>query len=165
HGEQLYPAFPFEAYTLMADEDVLAIKTYLLSLPKVRAQAPPNALRFPFNRRELVWFWATAYSPNQRFRPRPNRSPEWNRGAYLVEALAHCGDCHTPRNLAFALNNRQKFAGAITAGWRAFNISSDKATGVGGWSDEELAAYLATGHAKGRGTASGPMGEAVDHSF
>jgi mono/diheme cytochrome c family protein len=82
-----------------------------------------------------------------------------------VEALAHCGECHTPRNLAFALDNRKKFAGAVTAGWRAFNISSDKSSGLGGWKDEDLAAYLSAGHAPGHGAASGPMGEAVDHSL
>jgi len=87
------------------------------------------------------------------------------QGAYLAEALAHCGECHTPRNLAFALNNRKKFAGAVTAGWRAFNISSDKTTGVGGWRDEDLVSYLSIGQATGHGTASGPMGEAVDHSL
>ena len=70
----------------------------------------------------------------------------------------------TPRNLAFVLNNREKFAG-LTAGWRAFNISSDKATGVGAWSDEDLVSYLSIGHAAGHGSASGPMGEAVDESF
>ena len=79
--------------------------------------------------------------------------------------MAHCGECHTPRNLAFALDNGRKFAGAMTAGWRAFNISSDKNTGVGDWRDQDLVAYLSTGHANGHGTASGPMGEAVDRSF
>ena len=81
------------------------------------------------------------------------------------EALAHCGECHTPRNAAFALDNRKKFSGALAAGWHAFNITSDKSTGVGSWSDDELFAYLAKGHAEGRGTAAGPMGEAVDASF
>ena len=71
----------------------------------------------------------------------------------------------TPRNLAFALNNRKKFGGALTAGWRAYNISNDKDTGVGAWHDEELIAYLATGHATGHGSAAGPMGEAVDESL
>ena len=75
------------------------------------------------------------------------RARQWNRGAYLAEALAHCGECHTPRNLAFALDNRRKFAGALTAGWRAYNITSDKGSGVGGWSDADLVAYLSTGHA------------------
>jgi mono/diheme cytochrome c family protein len=104
-------------------------------------------------------------NPDSRFAPVTSKSPEWNRGAYLAEALAHCGECHTPRNLAFALNSRRKFAGAITAGWCAFNISSDKAAGVGTWSDEDLLSYLSTGHGGGHGSASGPMGEALDESF
>jgi len=164
-GAMLYPAMPYTSYTYLSDDDALAIKAYLFSLPPVRAAAPENTLSFPFNQRWAMWFWSTVFSPNTRYTPDTAKTPEWNRGAYLVEALAHCGECHTPRNLAFALDNRKKFGGAITAGWRAFNISSDKATGVGGWSDEELIAYLSTGHAKGRGTASGPMGEAVDHSL
>jgi len=161
-GRPLYPAFPYEAYTLMADADVLAIKAYLFSLPKIRAEAPPNALKFPFNHRELVTFWALAYSPNARFRPHPDRSADWNRGAYLVEALAHCGDCHTPRNLAQALDNRRKFAGALTQGWRAYNITSDRASGLGDWSDTEIASYISGNHVPGRGSASGPMAEAVE---
>ncbi len=117
-GERLYPAFPYESYTLLTEADVLAIKAYLFSLPTVRASAPENSLKFPFNQRWLMSFWSAAYNPDERFEPRPNRSPEWNRGAYLAEALAHCGDCHTPRNLAQAPDNRNKFAGAITAGWQ-----------------------------------------------
>ncbi len=97
--------------------------------------------------------------------PFSTQSAEWNRGAYLAEALAHCGECHTPRNLALALDNRNKFAGALTAGWYAFNISSDNGSGIGAWSDDEVRNYLSTGHAAGRGTAAGPMGEAVDQSF
>jgi mono/diheme cytochrome c family protein len=79
--------------------------------------------------------------------------------------MAHCGECHTPRNLFFALNNRQKFAGTIQAGWRAYNISPDRSSGVGAWSDADLTQYLSIGHADGRGTAAGPMGEAVDESL
>jgi len=164
-GARLYPAMPYTSYTYMSDADALAIKAYLFSLPAVRAAAPDNTLMFPFNQRWGMIFWSALFNPDARYTPDTSKSPEWNRGAYLAEALAHCGECHTPRNLAFALNNRQKFAGALTAGWRAFNISSDKATGIGGWSDDDLAAYLSTGHAKGHGTASGPMGEAVDHSL
>jgi mono/diheme cytochrome c family protein len=164
-GAMLYPAMPYTSYTYLSDADALAIKAYLFSLPPVRASAPDNTLGFPFNQRWAMWFWSTVFSPDTRYMPDTSKTPEWNRGAYLTEALAHCGECHTPRNLAFALDNRKKFGGAITAGWRAFNISSDKATGVGGWSDDDLISYLSIGHAKGRGTASGPMGEAVDHSF
>jgi mono/diheme cytochrome c family protein len=99
--------------------------------------------------------------PTRASRPIPRR----NRGAYIAEALAHCGECHTPRNLAFAPDHRRKFAGAVAAGWRAYDITADRGTGIGSWSDAEVFAYLAKGHAMGRGTASGPMGEAVDQSL
>jgi mono/diheme cytochrome c family protein len=79
--------------------------------------------------------------------------------------MGHCGECHTPRNFAFALDHRRKFAGALTAGWRAYNISADKASGLGDWTDESLATYLSTGHADGHGGSAGPMGEATDNSL
>ena len=163
-GERLYPAFPYDSYTLIADDDVRAIRAYLFSLPAVRATAPANSLRFPFNQRWLMGIWAAFYNPDHRFRPHEDRSADWNRGAYLAEALTHCGDCHTPRNLAQALDNRRKFAGAVTAGWRAYNITPDTVSGIGGWSDTELAEYLHSGHAAGRGLAGGPMAEEIDVS-
>jgi mono/diheme cytochrome c family protein len=164
-GARLYPAMPYTSYTYISDADGLAIKAYLFSLQPVRAAAPANTLAFPFNQRWGMMFWSALFSPDTRFEPDTSKSPEWNRGAYLAEALAHCGECHTPRNLAFALNNRKKFGGALTAGWRAFNISSDKGAGIGAWNDDDLISYLSIGHAVGHGTASGPMGEAVDRSF
>jgi mono/diheme cytochrome c family protein len=164
-GARLYPAMPFASYTYMTDADALAIKAYLFSLPPIHAPNRPDTLAFPFDQRWLMVAWSRFFNADTRFHPHPSQSPDWNRGAYLAEALAHCGECHTPRNVAFALDNRRKFAGAVTAGWRAYDISSDRATGVGGWSEAELTAYLAAGHAAGRGTATGPMGEAVDQSF
>jgi mono/diheme cytochrome c family protein len=164
-GARLYPAMPYTSYTYMTDADALAIKAYLFSLPAVRADNRPNSLGFPFNQRWSMLFWSALFNADARFTPNTAQSGEWNRGAYIAEALAHCGECHTPRNFAFALDNRKKFAGAVTAGWKAFNITSDKATGIGGWSDDQIFAYLAQGHAMGRGTAAGPMGEAVDQSF
>ena len=164
-GARLYPAMPYTSYTYLADADALAIKAYLFSLPPVHAAAPANTLAFPFNQRWGMMFWSALFDPDTRFEPDTSKSPEWNRGAYLAEALAHCGECHTPRNLAFALDNRKKFAGAVTAGWRAFNISSDKTTGIGAWHDDDLISYLSLGHVSGHGTASGPMGEVVDQSL
>jgi mono/diheme cytochrome c family protein len=164
-GAPLYPAMPFASYTYMTDADALAIKAYLFSLPPVSAPARPNTLAFPFDQRWLVAVWSRLFGADARFQPVSSRSPQWNRGAYLAEALAHCGECHTPRNLAFALDNRRKFAGAVTGGWRAYNISSDAKSGIGAWSEAELLAYLSAGHAAGHGTAAGPMGEAVDESF
>jgi mono/diheme cytochrome c family protein len=164
-GARLYPAMPFTSYSYLTDADALAIKAYLFSMPPVRLAAPANTLTFPFDQRWAMGIWSALFARDGRFMPDTSRSPEWNRGAYLAEALAHCGECHTPRSLALAVDNRKKFAGAVTAGWRAFNISSDKATGIGAWSDADIASYLSLGHADGHGTASGPMGEAVDHSF
>jgi mono/diheme cytochrome c family protein len=164
-GAHLYPAMPYTSYSYMTDDDALAIKAYLFSLAPINARATPNELSFPFNQRWAMGIWSGIYNANKRFEPDTEQTAEWNRGAYVAEALAHCGECHTPRNLAFALNNRKKFGGALTAGWRAYNISSDKDTGVGAWQDEDLLQYLATGHAAGHGSAAGPMGEAVDESF
>jgi len=164
-GVPLYPAMPYASYTAMTDADALAIKAYLFSLKPVHAAVPDNTLRFPFNQRWLMRVWSFLFNSDRRFEPDAARSAQWNRGAYLAESLAHCGECHTPRNLFQALNNRSKFAGAVQAGWRAYNITADHDSGVGAWSDGELAQYLATGHAEGRGTAAGPMGEAVDKSF
>ncbi|MDB5654263.1 MAG: putative alcohol dehydrogenase, partial [Tardiphaga sp.] len=123
-GARLYPAMPFTSYTYMTDADGLAIKAYLFSLAPVRAMLPKNTLAFPFDQRWALAFWSALFNPDTRFQPDTSQSPEWNRGAYLAEALAHCGECHTPRNIGFALDERKKFAGALTAGWRAFNISS-----------------------------------------
>jgi mono/diheme cytochrome c family protein len=164
-GANLYPAMPYTSYSYMTDADALAIKAYLFSLAPIDSPNKPNALAFPFNQRWAMGVWSAMFNANERFKPDAGKSADWNRGAYVAEALAHCGECHTPRNLAFALDNRKKFGGALTAGWRAYNISSDKQSGVGGWQDEELIAYLARGHAPGHGSAAGPMGEAVDESF
>jgi mono/diheme cytochrome c family protein len=162
---KLYPAMPYTSYTYMSDADALAIKAYLLTLKPVHAPAPQNTLAFPFNQRGLMSIWSAMFNPDKRYEPNVERDAVWNRGAYLVEAMGHCGECHTPRNLAFALNNRRKFAGTVQAGWRAYNITPDRSSGVGAWSDTDLLHYLSTGHAEGRGTASGPMGEAVDESL
>ena len=164
-GTRFYPAMPYPSYTYMTDADALAIKAYLFSLPAVHKPNQADTLKFPFNQRWTMVFWSLAFNEDRRFEPDIAQSAGWNRGAYVAEALAHCGECHTPRNPGFALDNRKKFAGAVTAGWHAFNITPDKGSGIGAWSDDELFAYLSAGHASGRGTASGPMGEAVDQSF
>jgi mono/diheme cytochrome c family protein len=165
NGQHLYPAFPYAAYTYLTDQDVMAIKAYIFSMPAVSKVAPPNTLRFPYNQRSLMAIWALLYDPNQRFEPVADRSASWNRGAYLVESLGHCGDCHTPRTLLQALNNRDKFGGGMAEGWRAYNLSSDPTSGIGSWSKEEMLEYLSTGHSSNRGSAFGPMAQAVHLSF
>lgn len=164
-GVHLYPAMPYASYTYMTDVDVLAIKAYLFSLAPVSNVPPANDLGFPFNQRGLMAIWSLLYNPNHRFEPNSAESDEWNRGAYLAEALAHCGDCHTPRNKLQALDNRRKYAGTQVQGWMAYNITSDETAGVGAWSNEALNKYLAAGYAEGHGAAAGPMAEAVDLSL
>ncbi|HEY4078987.1 MAG TPA: cytochrome c [Rhizomicrobium sp.] len=164
-GTRLYPAFPYASYTMMTDTDALAIKAFLFSLPARHFTAPAGTLAFPFNQRWLMTFWSAFFNPSHRFEPNPAQSPQWNRGAYLAEAMAHCGECHTPRNLMQAMDHRRKFSGAVASGWKAYNITQDKDSGIGGWSEASLNSFLSSGHASGYGTASGPMGEAVDKSL
>jgi mono/diheme cytochrome c family protein len=164
-GAHLYPAFPYTSYTRMTRDDAVAIKAYLFSLPPVHAPARPNALSFPFNQRWAMAFWNIAFFDAHRFRTDPKLSAQQNRGAYLATALGHCGECHTPRSLGFAMNDRAQLAGATVDGWRAYNLTSDPISGLGGWSDQQLFDYLHTGHADARGSAAGPMGEAVGYSL
>jgi len=156
---------PYTSYSSMTDEDALAIKAYLFTLAPVHAPAKQNQLSWPYNQRGLLALWDVVFNPDERFRPNTGQSKQWNRGAYLAESMGHCGECHTPRNLAYALDNHRKFSGALTAGWRAYNITADKNSGIGDWSDEDVYLYLSTGHANGHGGAAGPMGEAADDSL
>jgi mono/diheme cytochrome c family protein len=164
-GQHLYPAFPYTSYTRLDRSDVLAIKAYLMSLPAIKQGNRHNVLGFPFNQRWAMGFWNAAFFRSQRFAADPSRSPEWNSGAYLATVLGHCGECHTPRNLGFGLEHGKELAGAELQGWRAYNITSDPKHGIGSWSAGETAEYLKSGHADGRASASGPMGEAVSHSL
>jgi mono/diheme cytochrome c family protein len=164
-GRNLYPAFPYTSYTRMARDDAVAIKVYLFSLPAVEAPPRPDELIFPFNQRRLMALWNVVFLDPHRFRLDPTLSGRENRGAYLATALGHCGECHTPRNFAFAMDDSRQLAGAQVEGWHAYDITSDKTFGLGGWSDHQIAQYLSTGHAQDRGSAAGPMGEAVSNSL
>ncbi|WP_244816828.1 cytochrome c [Caballeronia sp. Lep1P3] len=164
HGERLYPAFPYTAYTRLSDSDVLAMRAYLATVPPVRYTPPRHALAFPFDQRWLMAVWnAFNFSPG-RFVPDPAKSAQWNRGAYLVDALGHCGQCHTPRNLLGGLKDGERLGGATVAGWRAGNLTPARVAGIGAWRDDELLRYLATGAAPGRAYAVGPMAEVVANS-
>ena len=165
NGEDLYPAFPYASYALLSTDDVLAIKAYLFSLKPVAAKAPANTLQFPYDQRYAMRAWKLLFVPKAPFNPDPSKSDEANRGFYLAEALAHCGECHTPRNVMFGLDDNKKFSGALIEGWKAYNITVDKESGIGAWSDQDLAQFLSTGHAKGRGAAAGGMAEAIDLSL
>lgn len=165
HGEDLYPAFPYASYALISTDDALAIKAYLANVKPAALASRPNELWFPFNQRYVMRGWKLLFLPEGPFVPDASKTAGWNRGAYLVEALAHCGECHTPRNLLFATKDSEKFAGAIVEGWKAYNITSDPKSGIGAWTDAEIASYLSKGFADGHGGASGSMAEAVNLSL
>ena len=164
-GHYLYPAFPYTSFTAMSRDDALAIKAYLFSLPQQNVANRENDLSFPFSQRWGMAFWNLAFLRDRRFAPDPAQSAAVNRGAYLATALGHCGECHTPRNLGYGLEGGREFAGDVLEGWHAYNITSDKRFGVGAWSDAQLASFLSSAHAQGRGSAAGPMAEAVENSL
>ncbi len=164
HSQHLYPVFPYASYALLTDADVLAIKAYLRTLAPIHYRPPPNELTFPYNQRGLMAIWSQLYKPQHRFEPDKDHGLEWNRGAYLAEALGHCGECHTPRNVLQAVDTQRPYAGAVADGWNAYNLA-DPITGLRSWSAESLVQYLSTGHTPSRGTASGPMAEVVENSL
>jgi mono/diheme cytochrome c family protein len=164
-GKHLYPAMPYPEYTQMTRDDALAVKAYLMSLAPVQATIPPNQLRFPFNQRWTMIFWNLVNNPGRRFQADSSKPAEYNRGDYLTSALGHCGECHTPRNFMMSLKSGKQFAGGEQVGWHAYNLTSDRTSGLGGWTDAALEQYLSTGHADGHGPASGPMAEAVSYSL
>jgi mono/diheme cytochrome c family protein len=161
----LYPAMPYTSYTKLSYADVMAIKAYLFSLPPVSAPRAKNNLNFPFNQRPAMLGWRLLF-----FRPGPmHMKPGWNEamknGAYLTEALGHCQECHTPRNLMGAMIADRAFAGSPIDAFYAPNISSDKTYGVGGWPKADLVAYLHNDGNMSKGSAYGPMQEVVLESL
>ncbi|CNB47239.1 putative cytochrome C [Yersinia frederiksenii] len=164
NGENLYPAFPYTSYTLLQDDDVKAIKAYLFSLPAVHQPNRENDMPFPFNQRWGLWFWNLVNFDGQRFEPDSSKDAQWNQGAYFVEALGHCGECHTPRNITMGMKDSKAYAGTEIDGWTAFNITSDPHAGIGGWSQEQMVQYLRSGHVDGKAQAAGPMAEVIENS-
>jgi mono/diheme cytochrome c family protein len=163
-GRNLYPAFPYTSYTAMTRDDAVAIKAYLFSLPTVHAPDPPNQLPFPFNQRWTLSFWKLVLLDEHRFRPDPTHSELQNRGTYLSTALGHCGECHSPRNILMGMSTSKAYAGTEVSGWYAYNLTSDRASGLGEWTHAQLQRFLSTGYAEDRGPAAGPMAEVVENS-
>jgi mono/diheme cytochrome c family protein len=162
-GANYFPAFPYPSFTGITDEDARAIKAYLFSLPAVRQQNRPHDLRFPVSWRFLQTGWKLLFFTSGPFRPAPERSAADNRGAYLVTALAHCGECHTPRNPLGAPNRDGFLAGTPNGpdGKTVPNITQDKETGIGNWSEEDILNLLKTGMTPDMDFAGGAMSPVV----
>src|SRR5258708_12796284 len=123
NGEHLYPAFPYTSYTKLSREDDLAIKAFLFSLPPVRNPVPAAALSFPYNQRWAMAAWNLLFNPNERLTPDPAKPADWNRGAYLVDALAHSAQFPPPPPLTQPPDTSRKFAGAVTHRWKTHHLT------------------------------------------
>jgi mono/diheme cytochrome c family protein len=156
-GSRLYPALPYENYTHVNDADLDAIYAFLMTRPPVKARAPENQLIPPLGFRPLLAGWNLLFLHKGPFVPTPGQSAEWNRGAYLVEGLGHCGGCHTPRNPAGGEETGRAFAGGIAEGWDAPPLNASNPA-VQQWTADALYTYLRTGSDAVHGTAAGPMG-------
>jgi mono/diheme cytochrome c family protein len=166
HGQYLYPAMPFPWYTKVTRDDVAAIKAYIFSVAPVHAPDKPNAMAFPFNIREGLVAWRAAFFTEGTFKPDPSKSAQLNRGAYLVQGLGHCGECHNNNNLFGASKVAGRLQGGAIDDWYAPNITGDTLEGVGAWSQDQLATFLKTGAAPGgAGVALGPMMETIHNSL
>ena len=160
-GKHLYPAFPYTAFAKMGDDDLTALYAYLMAQPAVRADVPKTDLAFPFSVRPLMAGWNALFHDATPYQPDPTRPPEWNRGAYLVQGVGHCGACHTPRNALGAEQGGAAFlSGALVDGWEAPALTALSKSPVP-WSAESLYSYLRHGHSAQHGSAAGPMAPVV----
>jgi len=164
-GGLVYPAMPFGSYTKVTREDSDAIFAYLRSVAPVRQPNRPHDLTFPFNNRSLIIGWRTLFFREGEFKSDPTKSAEWNRGAYLVEGLGHCGMCHTAINALGGSSESQAFEGGLIPmqNWYAPSLTSNKEAGLGEWSIQEITDYLRVG-VSSRGAVYGPMAEVVYNS-
>ena len=161
-GRHLYPAFPYDHFTLIDERDVSALYAFLMTRAPVAATAPQNKLPFPLNFRPLLAGWKLLFLRTGRFAPDPNQSSEWNRGAYLVNGLAHCGACHTPRNALGAREKGRDFDGGFAEGWTAYALDAN-APAPTPWDAPALAFYLHNGWHRDHGVARGPMSEVTEN--
>jgi mono/diheme cytochrome c family protein len=162
-GARLYPAMPYNAYTKMSRDDVLAIRAYLASIQPVRKSVDSNTLPFPFNIRAAMRAWNALYFTEGAFKPDPGKSAEWNRGAFLVDGPGHCAACHTPKTFLGGDKSGEYLRGSYLQGWFAPDITNDDRVGLGRWSPEDVVAYLKTGHNRIT-AATGPMAEEIAQS-
>jgi mono/diheme cytochrome c family protein len=159
-GSRLYPAMPYPSYTKMSRDDVIAIRAYLNTLEPVRHVVETNTLPFPLNIRAAMRVWDALYFTEGRFTPDPQKSAEWNRGAFLVDGPSHCTACHTPKTFLGGDRKDSYLQGSYLQGWFAPNITNDNRRGIGRWEVDDIVAYLKTGHNR-MSAATGPMGEEV----
>jgi mono/diheme cytochrome c family protein len=161
-GRHLYPTFPYDHFTNVSDDDDRALYAYLMTRQPVHAPARANQLPFPLDQRFVIAGWKLLFLRRETFQPDNTRSAEWNRGAYLVEGLAHCGACHTPRNALGAERASAPFAGGDVDNWHAYAINAQSPSPVP-WDADALFTYLRDGWHPDHGVARGPMAQVVSN--
>jgi len=162
-GRRLYPAMPYPYYTRMPDDEVEAIRAYLMTVAPVHAEAPANTLPFPFNIRLLMKVWNALNFRRGEFQPEPGQSEAWNRGAYIVTGPGHCGACHTPKTALGGDRRGQALKGGEVEFEHAPNLTGEPRTGFSRWSSDDIVTYLRTG-ANRHTEANGAMQDVVDYS-
>lgn len=163
-GAHLYPAMPYPSYTKVTRSDVDSIRTYLGTVEPVRQENKPPQLPWPMSWRGSMAAWDLMYFRAEEYQPDAKQSAQWNRGAYLVRGLGHCGACHTPRNSLGATKTGERYEGARTPDdWYAPGLGDNLRDGVGGWSEDEIVEYLKTG-SNDKSASAGPMTEVVMNS-
>lgn len=165
-GGLIYPAMPFASYTKVTRSDSDAIFAYLKSVPAVNQKDRPHDLRFPYDNRSLILGWRTLFFTEGEYKPNTSKSAEWNRGAYLVEGLGHCGMCHSPINALGGTSQSDAFKGGLIPmqNWYAPSLTSNREAGLGDWSIQEIVDLLKKG-VSARGVVYGPMAEVVHNSL
>lgn len=161
-GRHLYPAFPYDHFTHVTGEDIRALYAYFMTRQPVRAEAPPNDLRFPLNLRFVVAGWKLLFFRPGVLQPDSQHDAAWNRGAYLVEGLSHCGGCHTARNSLAAEQRNKPYAGGEAEGWTAYALNANSPSPVS-WDKDALLHYLGHGWHAEHGIARGPMAPVIDN--
>lgn len=166
-GTHYAPAFPYTAFTQMTPEDLRHLKAYLFSVPPVRQENQPHDLWVSFGERLGFFLWQKLFFTPSSFQKDPQQSEQWNRGAYLSDALAHCGECHTPRNLLGVLKKNKHYAGSKEGpeGEFAPNITPDEETGIGDWAVVDLTDFLQSGIKPDGDDVQGLMGLVIEHGF
>jgi len=163
-GKRYYPVFPYPSYAGMRREDLRALWAYLRTVPPAATPSRAHELPWYMRWRIVNRGWQLLFFRTTTLRDDPAKSPLWNRGAYLVRALAHCGECHTPRTRFGALDWDMAFAGTRSGpdGDSVPNITPDRETGIGSWSHDELLEYLSSGMRPDADFAGGLMAEVID---
>ena len=166
-AKHYFPVFPYTSFQRIKRNDLLALKAYLFSVPPVKQKNLPHDLILPFGGQYAMLFWKNFVWSPQPFISNSEQTASWNRGAYLAQAVAHCGECHTPRNLFGALKTKMHFAGSKEGpeGELAPNITPHKKTGIGGWSKVDISYFLQTGMKPDGDDAQGLVGEVIEFGY